>query len=172
MYERTADRLRQLATDLAVVNNFAFLPHRRAIPAQAGLKGPTVNIGGLDYVVTDQLTLCNCYLSVVTAALGCPVPPMKANDQISRFLDANEGKMNGWTECNRLMAIERAKLGYPTVMGAIAPGHGHIALVMPSPVTDPTGLYVSAAGSSNFVNVPSIKSFAHLDPSARFWTHN
>lgn len=173
--ERNPDRLVQLATDLAVTNNFAFLSHRRVISWVAGAsKGVKVTIDGADYEVTAQLTLCNCYTSVFCAALGCPVPPMKANDQIQKYLFANEGQMAGWFKVNRAAAIARAKLGYPTLMCLVAPGHGHIAPVMPSPVTDPNGLYVSAAGRSNFVFEKAIRSFgsAGETTAAEFATHN
>jgi hypothetical protein len=161
-----------LATALDVVNNFAFLPHRRALPSSVGIKGPVVNVNGLDHVVTNMLTLCNAYVSVFTAALACPVPPRKANQQLE-WLASNEGKMAGWTECARLTAIARAALGYPVVAAAMDAPHGHIAMVMPSPTKDSDGAYVSAAGARNFVFDKLERSFgAVLAAKCRFFTHN
>lgn len=167
---RAPDELRRLATEYDVVNNFAFLPHRRAVPASAGITGPRINIDGLDYVITKILTLCNAYVALFTAALGCPIPPLKANQQLEWLL-SNEGKMAGWSECNRATAITRAGLGYPTVAAALDAPHGHIGMMMPSPATDLNGAYVSAAGLTNYSYTKLEKSFGHLTAACRFFTH-
>lgn len=172
MISRTPDSLRELATGFDVVNNFAFLPHRRVVPASTGIKGvATVTIDAVLYVVTSILTLCNAYVAVFTAALGCPIPPMKANQQLT-WLSSNEGKMAGWSECtDRATAVLRAGLGYPTVAAAFDQPHGHIAMMMPPPATDPRGAYVSAAGATNFVYAKLEKSFGALSAKCRFFTH-
>lgn len=171
---RAPDYLIQLATDFVVENAFAFLPHRRVIPVVAGAKStnPTVLIGGLVFQVTDPLTLCNAYVHAFTTALGCPVPPMKANDQLA-WLESNEGKMAGWFDVNRTMAVERAVLGYPAVAVAYKAPHGHIAMMMPSPVKEPGAAYCSAAGAANHHYVKLEATFGPiLAPACRFFTHN
>lgn len=168
---RSPEELLRLATDFDVANNFAFLPHRRVVPATTGIKGvATVTIDTVIYVVTAILTLCNAYVSEFTAALGCPIPPMKANKQLEWLL-SNEGKMAGWSECDRATAITRAGLGYPTVAVALDAPHGHIGMMMPPPATDPQGAYVSSAGISNFIYVKLEKSFGALSAKCRFFTH-
>ncbi len=169
---RTPERLQQLATDLDVVNNFCFLPHRRVLAPSTGIKGTTVTMNGAPYVVTAQLTVCNCYASVFMAALGVVLPPIKANEQVI-WLSSNEGKMGGWFEGNQTLAIERAALGYPTLVIATDQPKGHVGVVMPSPKAEPAALYVSAAGASNFVYAPAVKSFGvELLKRARYFTHN
>lgn len=173
MVPRAPDVLRDMATGFDVVNNFAFLPHRRAIPNSGGIFTKVVAyIANVPYELTALLTLCNCYVSVFTAALLCPIPPMKANDQL-KWLGSNEGKMAGWTQVDAKTAVARAGLGYPTVVVAEDKPKGHIGMVMPSPVTDPNMMYVSAAGASNFVYDKAVKSFgAGLLARALYFTHN
>lgn len=168
---RSPDVLLRLAEGFDVANNFAFLPHRRLIPWVPGDPTPII-INGTSYKITPLLTLCNAYVAVFSAALGCPIPPMKANDQ-KVWLESNEGKMAGWFGVNRQLAMERAKLGYPTVAIAIEQPHGHVGMVMPKRMsTDSDALYVSAAGLSNYWHVLMSRSFGHLDPAALFFTHN
>jgi hypothetical protein len=151
--ERVPSKVLELISGLDVVNNFCFLPHRRFI----------------DDKPTPLLTLCNCYLTVCTAALGCPVPPMLANKQAA-WLASNEGKLAGWMGCDAVTAHAKANLGYPVVAVAVSPtGHGHVALVVPSDPSDAEHLYVSAAGARNFVRTRIERSFGDLRPS--FFTH-
>ena len=159
MSARSADAVLALITGLDVANNFAFLPHRRALANATG---------GYDH--TPLLTLCNAYLTCCTAGLGCAVPPMLANKQHA-WLMSNEGKLAGWMPIDPETARQRAQLGYPTVAAALNPtGHGHVALVVPQAVTDAPGLYVSSAGAHNFIRAPLAKSFGSLHPE--YFTHD
>ena len=151
---RSPDTVLALISGLDVVNNFAFLPHRRVIEGEP----------------TPLLTLCNCYVSVCTAALGCPIAPMKANQQHA-WLASNEGKLAGWMPVDPATAQQRGDSGYPTVAVETKPGHGHIALVVPADPTGPSGIYVSAAGAQNFVRALFLRSFGGAS-KAEFFTHN
>ena len=154
MNERTPDAVLDLVEGVDCVNNFAFLPHRRVLS---------------EGNVTPQLTLCNCLLTIYTAALGCAVPPMLANKQAT-WLASNEGKLAGWMPCDAITAHARANLGYPVVAAASnQAGHGHVALVVPSDVTDAGHLYVSSAGTRNFIRCRIERSFGDLRPT--FFTH-
>jgi hypothetical protein len=156
---RSADTVLELVTGLDVVNNFAFQAHRRAIANATG---------GFD--ATPLLTFCNCYLTCVTAALGCPVPPMLANKQHA-WLKSNEGKLAGWMPVDAETARQRAQLGYPTIGAATNPdGHGHVALAVPADPTGPVGIYVSSAGLQNYVRAPVARSFGVLHPE--WFTHD
>lgn len=156
---RSADYVTELVRDLDVANNFALLPHRRALANAAG---------GFD--ATPMLTLCNCYLTICTAALGCAVPPMLANKQHA-WLKSNEGKLAGWMPVDSETARQRAQLGYPTVGAVSNPaGHGHVALVVPADPLGPVGIYVSSAGVQNFVRVLWHRSFGSLRPE--WFTHD
>lgn len=176
--ERSPERLEQLAMGFDVSNNFAFLPHRRVIPVSlapppAGKQ--LVTIGTAAYWITDLLTECNCYANVFSTALGCPIPPMKANAQYDWLL-SNEGKMQGWTECDRSIAIARSNLGYPVCIAARNPvGNGHIGFGMPEPLVNGMRpgkkLYCSAAGASNYAKVAFESSFGHLSGSAKTFFH-
>lgn len=134
-----------LISDMAVTHNFAFAPR-------------------------DGATFCNCYVSVLTAALRCPIPPLLANLQHA-WLTSEEGRMAGWMPIDTETARQRAQLGYPTVAAWLNPKHdkpGHIALVVPAPA-GVASLHVSAAGAENFVRAPIGRSFGTLQPD--YWTH-
>lgn len=169
---RSPELLFELATALDVQNNFAFLPHRRLLPVQPGTRpAQVINLDGFDYEPTNTLTLCNAYTSVFTAALGCAIPPTKANQQKAWL--RLEGQAAGWFECNRTAALQRASAGYPVVMVAYDQPHGHIGVVMPSPLADPATVYVSAAGRTNVKYGKALASFGPvLDKLALFFTHN
>lgn len=152
---RSADAVLALITGLDVVNNFAFLPHRRVLA---------------DGSLTPTLTLCNTYLTCCTAGLGCAIPPMLANKQ-HVWLLSNEGKLAGWMHVDSETARQRAQLGYPTVaVAANLFGHGHVALVVPPDPVGPVGIYVSAAGAQNFVRVLWHRSFGAMKPD--YFTHD
>jgi hypothetical protein len=155
MAARSSDTLLALITGMDVVNNFAFLPHRRVLS---------------DGDPTPLLTMCNTYVTCCTAALGCAIPPMKANEQHAWLLSP-EGKRMGWMPVDNETARQRAQLGYPTVAAWTNPtgGHGHIALVVPQDPTGPVGVYVSAAGAANFVRALWHRSFGTNAPS--YFTH-
>lgn len=154
---RSPDFILALIMGVDVVNNFAFQPHRRAVAN---------NKGGFD--ATPVLTFCNCLVSVYTAALGCPIPPMLAKKQHA-WLASNEGKMAGWMQVDAVTAALRAETGYPTVAVATGAQHDHIALVVPADRVGPPGVYVSAAGAQNFVRAKLERSFGFLKPE--FYSH-
>lgn len=142
---RAPDVLLALITDMAVTHNFAFCPR-------------------------EGMTFCNCYLSVLTAALRCPIPPILANLQHAWLL-SDEGRMAGWMPVDSETARARAQLGYPTVAAWPNPKHdkpGHVALVVPAP-QGAVGLYVSAAGAENFLRAPLGRSFGINKPD--MFTH-
>jgi len=141
---RSPDAVLGLISGIDVVNNFAFL-------------------------MRDGVTVCNCYATVCTAALGCAIPPMLANGQHAWLL-SNEGQLAGWMHVDSETARQRAALGYPTVASWANPeGHGHIALCVPPPSGD-ARLFVSAAGHQNFVRASIDRSFG-LNKSIDFFTH-
>jgi|SRR6185436_5124689 len=132
-------------------------------------------IAGIDvvdnfaFIARDGVTVCNCYVTVCTAALGCPIPPMLANKQHAWML-SNEGMLAGWMHVDSETARQRAALGYPTVASWLNPeGHGHIAMCVPPPSGD-ARMHVSAAGHQNFVRAPIEKSFG-LGKNIAFFTH-
>jgi hypothetical protein len=141
---RTPDAALGLISGIDVVNNFAFLAR-------------------------DGVTVCNCYVTCCTAALGCAVPPMLANKQ-HEWLMSSEGQLAGWLHVDSETARQRATLGYPTVVSWLNPeGHGHIALCVPPPTGD-ARLFVSAAGLQNFVRAPIERSFG-IGKTLSFFTH-
>lgn len=176
--DRSPEHLEALANGFNVPNAFAFLPHRRVIPcsiAPAPNGKTVVVIAGIAYWITDQLTLCNGYANVFSTALGCPIPPIKANDQYEWLL-SNEAKMQKWQECDRATAIARANLGYPVAIAAKNPvGNGHIGFGMPEPLVNGMRpgkkLYCSAAGATNYAKIEFEKSFGHLSASAKTFFH-
>lgn len=142
---RSPDFLLGLVSDMAVTHNFAFAPR-------------------------DGATYCNCYVAVLTAALRCPVPPRLANLQHS-WLKSPEALLAGWMPVDPETARQRAAMGYPTVAAWRNPRDdkpGHIALLVPAP-QGATGLYVTAAGSENFIRAPIGRSFGNNKPD--LFTH-
>ena len=155
---RSPEALMALVRGLDVANNFAFLPHRRAL---ANAKG------GWD--ATPVLTTCNLYVNVCTAALGRPIPPKKANEQVA-WLKSERGLLAGYMPVDGETARQRAEGGYPTVAATTNPaGHGHIALVVPRDPAGPPGIYVSSAGATNHLRCLLFKSFG-INASPEFWT--
>lgn len=135
MTRSAADTL-QLIRLLAVDQNFAFQPREGA-------------------------TYCNDYVSVACAGLGVKLPPLKADDQAD-WLAGVDGVASGWRLVDPLEAQHLAELGTPVVASWKNPsgGHGHIALVVPGVgMSNPDHLYVSAAGSRNYVRAPIENSF-------------
>lgn len=116
-------------------------------------------------------TFCNCYVSTVTAALGCPIPPKLANKQHAWL--KREGAKAGWVPCDQSAALHFALRGQPTVAVWTNPtgGPGHIALVVPAPnEADKDDIWVSSAGRHNHIACPLETSFGvSIDPE--FFTH-
>lgn len=147
----------RLAIDLEVSSNFAFLPHVVVVPGGASV----------------PVTLCNCYASVFVAALGCYLPSKRANEQIA-WLQSDEGKLKGWMQVDRETARQRAAGGFPTIAAWANPAsnaHSHIAPCVPSPETDPSHIYVSAAGRENFIRARLEESFGVV-ANMLFFTHD
>lgn len=154
MNERTPEAVMSLVRGLDVQNNFAFLPHRRVME---------------DGSLSPMLSLCNCYVTCCTAALGCAIPAKKANNQVE-WLISTSGQLAGWMHVDSETARQRATLGFPTVAAWVnQTGHGHIALLVPPPQGE-TRLFVSAAGTQNFTAAPIEKSFG-VGKDVHFWTH-
>ncbi len=155
---RSPDAVLALIRGIDVPNNFAFLPHRRALVNELGT-----------WDATPVLTFCNVYVNVCTSALGCPIAPTKANSQLAWLL-SSPGKLAGWMYVDSETARQRATTGYPTLAAIANPtGHGHIALVVPPPSGDGR-MFVSSAGTENFVRAPLERSFgSHKD--VHFFTH-
>lgn len=160
MIERSKEAVLALVRGIDVVNNFAFLPHRRALANGLGT-----------WDATKILTLCNCYVNVCTSALGCAIPAKKANEQ-HEWLKGEPGRVAGWMHVDQTTAAQRADLGYPTVATLPNPqGHGHIALVVPADPVGPIGVYVSSAGAQNYVRALMSRSFG-AGAQVEFFTHN
>lgn len=123
-----------------------------------------------------ERTFCNDYVNAVTTALGCPVPPILANEQH----DWLASPANGWRQLvddADGTAAEKARLlaesGVPVVASWKNPtaGHGHVAVCVPAPDSDKGALYVSAAGSQNWQQAPLTKSFG-LSIHPDFYAHD
>jgi hypothetical protein len=123
---------------LDVENNFAFLP-------------------------IEGRTYCNCYASVFCAARGIRLPPELANEQLLHLIAHPEE----WEQVTREMAhaIVNTDAGATVLAVAEHTEHGHIGALVESPPSDPTGLYVSAAGARNFKRAKLETSFGFLKPA-------
>jgi hypothetical protein len=139
-FPRSAEYLQGVILSLAVETNPAF-------------EKRTITINGKSVVVT----WCNTFLRAVLTALGLPMPAVLAN-AIVDWLNSNEGKKAGWRVVDVFKAEELANEGKPVVVGVKLPGHGHVAIGVPSP--DGThGLHIAQAGRSNFSCKPVAAGF-------------
>ncbi len=126
--------LYHLAQLLDVEHNFAFIPR-------------------------GTETFCNDYASVFCAALGVRLPPIPASQQHSFLLGSTD-----WVTIGRAEAVTRANAGQLVLASVAMDPHGHIAPCVESPDSDPTGLYVSAAGARNAIRCKLEQSFGFLKP--------
>lgn len=127
-----------------------------------------------DYVKHDVTgdgkaeTFCNKFVADVTALLDCPVPQLLANDQI-HWLEGL-GASGGWRQVFPTSAFALANKGAPVVATYLNPGgHGHIAIVVPTPENE-VGIYVAQAGSTNFACGPVGDGFGRLP--VRYFAHH
>ncbi len=107
------------------------------------------------FAPVDGRTHCNGYAKVFCAALGLELPAMKANDLHAWLSEP----AHGWARTDAITAAHLAWEGQPVLAAWLNPtgGHGHIAVVVPGPTEG--HLFVSAAGSHNYVAAPLEKSF-------------
>lgn len=113
----------------------------------------------------EGVTLCNEAARFIMAVLDVYLPRMVANEQHD-WLASDEGRAHGWMRVDSETARQRAELGYPTLAvwknptsSPGNPAHGHIAVVIPAPTTNPGHLYVAAAGLNNTNSSPIEKQF-------------
>lgn len=115
----------------------------------------------------QKFTHCNAFASDIAAALGCPVPLVLANDQ--HLWLTKHGAENGWASCSSITAQEAANKGCPSLATWVnSTGHGHIALVVPSPKGE-AGVWIAQAGAANFSCGHLSRGFGALPVS--FWRH-
>lgn len=112
----------------------------------------------------SSTTHCNDYAVACCAGLRVPLPAGTLANDLYAWLKGKEASQAGWNQCDRVTALRRANLGYPTLAAAQEQPHGHIALVVPSPSNDLLKLYVSAAGARCFLRAPLANSFGALQP--------
>lgn len=130
-------------------------------------------------------TFCNIFVWDATKALKCEIPhwvdpatgveaPMGKGKELSAngVVDWFErhGLGFGWMRCDRLQAVKRAGLGFPTVVLWKNPGRiGHVAIVLPS--ADPRQVRIAQAGVNNLFDADISKGFGNLGPLL-FYTHD
>lgn len=143
-------------------------------------------LGGLDVehaeryrardVTGDHLpeTFCNFVVADATEQLGCPVPLLKATQQLAWCARPSGGGAAGWGEVYRLpgktlleQLAELVGRGQPVVVFWANEPHGHTALVRR--VVNGV-VHVTAAGAHNFNDAPLSASFGPARP-LRFFTH-
>lgn len=128
------------------------------------------------YRPKDGKTYCNIYLWDVTRALGCEVPHWVGPPGMRSETTANalvtwllaEGSTLGWREDDERAAVAHAAFGRPAVAAWRNPaGHGHVALLLPSPDGEAR---VAAAGARCLFDVPLVESFGRIY-GIRFFLH-
>lgn len=118
----------------------------------------------------NGLTHCNEAARFMCAALGVPLVNDLANAQRDWLAASTE-----WKVVDVETARQRAESGFPTLAvwkNPTGPGaHGHIAVVVPAPLSDPGGMYVAAAGLRN-TNCGTLTSQFGLSIYPEFFTHD
>jgi hypothetical protein len=147
----TPARAFEIADGLDVENNAAYAVN-------------FVDFGTDDAHNFTRVTHCNGYANAFSVADGEPIPPLSANEQLT-FLATSSRWREVTTEAE---ARALATAGAVVYAALYEPGHGHIARVMPSPPSDLSTTYVSAAGARRFKYAPLPKSFGDKKP--RFFT--
>jgi hypothetical protein len=104
------------------------------------------------YQPGDGKTWCQILTWDATLCLGCEVPhwvgkgELNANETVLWL--RNEGRDLGWREVGEQTARIEALMGHPTIAAWENPdGHGHVAMVRPSP--EPGPIYICQAGATN-----------------------
>lgn len=115
----------------------------------------------------NGVTHCNEAARFMCAALGVPLVNDLANKQRDWLAASTE-----WMPVDAETARGRAESGFPTLAVWKNPtgGHGHIALLVPAPLTNPGHIYVAAAGASNTNSAPIERQFG-LSLTPEFFTH-
>jgi hypothetical protein len=125
------------------------------------------------YQPTKGKTWCNIVINDATRCLGCEVPhwagmgELNANGTII-WIRTN-GALIGWREVGEQTARAEALMGHPSIAGwENAHGHGHLAMVRPSP--EPGPIYICQAGATNHNCCTITAGFGKL--SVIFFTHD
>jgi len=123
------------------------------------------------YQPGDGKTWCNVYVNDATLCLGCGVPhfaglgELNANGTIMWLRSA--GRDHGWREVGEQTARAEALKGSPTIVAWENPhGHGHLAMVRPSP--EPGPIYIAQAGAVNHNLCTLSMGFGGAGPLAYF----
>lgn len=115
-------------------------------------------------------TFCNHFAHDVMRSMSVELPRMLANQMID-WLESEAGRRAGWSISNRVEAVARAELGYPGLVTyqTMDPSmHGHIAVVVPSPVFGEAR--IAQAGRENFNSGSVGRGFGTVP--VQFWIHN
>jgi hypothetical protein len=117
-------------------------------------------------------TFCNWFVMDVGKALGYPraipsngqsrgagwsenpVKPLSAN-QLNKYFKTSAD----WTRVTPAEAAQRANKGEFVVGSLVAPGNGHVAVVIPGSTAN--NIRVAQAGSTNSTNMPADTGFAY-----------
>jgi hypothetical protein len=167
--DRSPQALIDAITQWDVLNNPLFMKGK-LLADTTEAPAPWALWNGAQYGVIPY-TRCNGFAGCVLLSLGCPVPWQTANQHFAWF-PSPAAQEKGWTEVDYATAVNRANAGFPLVIVAQEPGHGHIAIGRPSPATYPTKLYCAAAGAVNSPCMWLVDQFGGLAPTAKFFTHD
>jgi hypothetical protein len=126
------------------------------------------------YQPADGKTYCNIFVTDSTLLFGCEIPHQVSMGELNasgmaHWLDT-VGRAHGWTQVAADEARDSANAGFPTVATWSTPhGHGHIAMVRPSPQGGP--LFVAQAGAVCRSKVIFEAAFGEGASKTKFWTH-
>lgn len=131
---------------------------------------------------------CNFFVHQVTTLLGCPVPRVRANDQLD-WLKGEGSAVHGWRQVFPTGAMDAAGRGQPVVVGWKNPKprlgrdgkqlyegsrplyhSGHVALVRATPAGE-LGIWIAQAGRTNFNLDRLVKGFGSNAPLL-FFAHD
>ncbi len=114
-------------------------------------------------------TFCNFAAVAITAAMGVPLPQMRAN-AIAVWLEGQVlDQYSGWERVDEHTAQRMADEGQVAVAvwANSTGGPGHIAVLVPS--LDEGGTWIAQAGAINFTRGPLARGFGNYEPE--FFAH-
>lgn len=115
-------------------------------------------------------TYCNVFVRDATRAMGCEIPPNKAED-MTRWLQ-QQGPANGWKEVSPDEAQRLANEGKPAVAAYLGNDSepGHVAMIRPRQEGDTTAIVIAQAGAKNDNYMPLREGFGSRE--VHFFVHD
>lgn len=133
------------------------------------------------YEPDEKRTWCNVYAVDALEILRAPLERERTVNELVAGL--RKSRYPGWlplagenwaADGKMILSLSnRAACGLPTVATWLnLQGHGHIAIVVPTPTDGHSGLYVTCAGRDRLQEAPIAHAFGFALTRLQFWGHD